>query len=51
MVNYSRHKKAKGAKKCVIKRRLMVRNYKDCIFNNKIILKLADSRARTRSQM
>ena len=33
------HKKAKGTKKCVKKRRLMVKNYKDCLFNNKIILK------------
>ena len=32
------HKKAKGTKKCVIKRRLMFRNYKDCLLNNKIIL-------------
>ena len=36
----SEHKKAKGTKKCVIKRRLMVKNYKDCLFNNKIMLKL-----------
>ena len=36
----SEHKKAKGTKKCVIKRRLMFKNYKDCLFNNKIILKL-----------
>ena len=35
----SEHKKAKGTKKCVIKRRLMFKNYKDCLFNNKIILK------------
>ena len=35
----SEHKKAKGTKKCVIKRRLMDKNYKDCLFNNKIILK------------
>ena len=34
------HKKAKGTKKCVIKRRLMFENYTDCLFNNKIILKL-----------
>ena len=33
------HKKAKGTKKCVKKRRLMVKNYKDCLFNDKIILK------------
>ena len=36
----SEHKKAKGTKKCVIKRRLMVKNYKDCFFNDKTILKL-----------
>ena len=39
MVDDSEHQKAKGAKKCVIKRRLMVKNYKDCLFNNKVILK------------
>ena len=33
------NKKAKGTKKCVIKRRLMFENYKDCLFNDKIILK------------
>ena len=38
MVDDSEHKKAKGTKKFVIKRRLMVKNYKDCSFNNKIIL-------------
>ena len=31
--------KAKGTKKCVIKHRLMVKNYTDCLFNDKIILK------------
>ena len=31
-------KKAKGTKKCVIKRRLMFENYIDCLLNNKIIL-------------
>ena len=35
----SEYKKAKGTKKCEIKRRLVVKNYKDCLFNNKIILK------------
>ena len=39
MVDDSEHKKAKGTKKFVIKRRLMVKNYKGCLFNNKIILK------------
>ena len=35
----SEHKKAKGTKKCVIKRRLMFENYTDCLFNDKIISK------------
>ena len=39
MVDDSEHKKTKGTKKCVIKRRLTVKNYKDCLFNNEIILK------------
>ena len=33
----SEHKKAKGTNKCVIKRELMFENYKDSLFNNKII--------------
>ena len=33
-------KKAKGTKKCVIKRRLKFNDYKDCFLNNEIILKL-----------
>ena len=33
----SERKKAKRTKKCVIKRRLMFENYKDCLFNNKIL--------------
>ena len=32
-------KKSKRTKKCVIKRELMFENYKDCLFNDKIILK------------
>ena len=32
-------KKAKGSKKCVIKRKIMFENYTDCPFNDKIILK------------
>ena len=32
-------KKAKGTKKCVIKRRLKFNDYKYCLLNNKIILK------------
>ena len=30
-------KRAKRIKKCVIKRKLMFENYKDSLFNNKII--------------
>ena len=33
------HKKAKGTKKSAIKRGLRLRDYKDCLFNTKIILK------------
>ena len=33
------HKKGKGTKKCIIRKDLMVKNYEDCLFNNKIILK------------
>ena len=32
-------KKAKGTKKCVIKRRLKFNDYKDCLLSNEIILK------------
>ena len=32
-------KKAKGTKKCVIKRRLKFNDYKDCLLNNEIMLK------------
>ena len=32
-------KKAKGTKKCVIKCKLMFENYKDSLFNNKIIMR------------
>ena len=35
----SEHKLAKETKKCVTKRGLMVKNYKDCLFNDKTILK------------
>ena len=31
--------KAKGTKKCVIKRILKFNDYKDCLFNDKVILK------------
>ena len=33
------NKKAKVTKKCVLKRRLMFKNYKDCLFNDKTILR------------
>ena len=33
------HKKAKGTKKCIIKRELMFENYKDSLINNKIIIR------------
>ena len=33
-------KKAKGTKKCIIKRELIFENYKNSLFNNKIMLKL-----------
>ena len=33
------HEKAKGTKKCVIKRSLMFEDYTDFLFNDKIILK------------
>ena len=32
-------KKAKGTKKCVIKRILRFQDYKDCLFNNEVILR------------
>ena len=32
-------KKATGTKKCVIKRQLMFKNYKYCLFSGKVILK------------
>ena len=39
MEDASEHKKAKGTKKCVIKRELIFENYKDSLFNDKIKLK------------
>ena len=35
----SEMKKAKGTKKCIIKRRLMFENYKGSLFNNKTIMR------------
>ena len=37
--NQIKNKKAKGTKKCVIKRKLMFESYKDCLFNDKTILR------------
>ena len=39
MDDYREHKKIKGTKKCEIKRRLMFKNYKYCLFNDKTMLK------------
>ena len=36
---YSEKKKAKGTKKCIIKRRIMFENYKDSLFSNNTILR------------
>ena len=36
-------KKAKGTRKCVIKRRLKFNDYKDCLLNNEIVLKSQQS--------
>ena len=35
----SEHKNAKGTKKCIIKRELMFQDYKDSLFDDKIIIK------------
>ena len=35
----SSDKKAKGTKKCVLKKQLKFNDYKDCLLNNEIILK------------
>ena len=37
--NFKEDKRAKGTKKCVIKQRLKLNDYKDCLLNNEIILK------------
>ena len=39
MDNNSENKKVKGTKKCIIKKGIVVKNYEDCMFDNKIILK------------
>ena len=35
----TKHKKAKGTKKCTTKRELMFKNYDDCLFNDKVKFK------------
>ena len=37
--NFKEDKKAKGTKKCGIKRKLKFNDYKDCLYNDEIILK------------
>ena len=39
MEDGNEHKKAKGTKKCIIKRELTFEYYEDSLFNDKIILK------------
>ena len=39
MDDNSEVKKSKGTKKCIIKRKLMFKNYKDCLLKDKIVLK------------
>ena len=46
MDNGSNHKKAKGTKKRVIRQKLMFKNYRDCLFNNKTVYR---SQERSRS--
>ena len=38
----SDHKKTEGTKMCVIKQKLMFENYKDCLFNNKMVYRSQD---------
>ena len=38
-LDYSKYKKAKGTKKCVLKRRLKFDVYKDCLLNDKTMIK------------
>ena len=39
MEDTSEHKKAKGTKKCIIKKEITLENYKKSLFNSEIILK------------
>ena len=38
MEDDSENKKAKGIKRCVVKRRIIFENYKNSLFNNKTIM-------------
>ena len=51
MDDESKDKKAKGTKKCLIKRIVKFNDYKDCLFNNKMILKLQQSKKKTQSKV
>ena len=33
----NKHKKSKGKKRCVIKQKLMLQNFKNCLFNNETV--------------
>ena len=33
------HKKAKGTKKCIVKREIILENYKDSLFNDKVVIR------------
>ena len=35
----SEHVRVKGTKKCIIKKKIKFKNYKDCLFKNETILK------------
>ena len=37
MEDDSEHKKANGTKKCIVKREVTFKNYKDFLFNDKIV--------------
>ena len=37
--NDTEHKKAKGTKKCIVKREIIFENYKDGLFDDKVIIK------------
>ena len=39
MEDGSEHKKAKGMKKCIIKKEITLENYKKSLFNSEIVLK------------